>query len=118
MPYYRVRESSTVPTATIIPGISSFDSTEITVTNEATNLIPSNINRKSLAIINESEFEMLVNQGTETESPASATAKIKIIPPQTEFSWLPNELPLGALNAIWVGAGPTGPGKVVVVEGV
>lgn len=114
MPYYKIRETS-IPT---IPGVLTFNSTEILVSNAATDLIPANQSRKSLSLINESEFEMLLNEGSQTASPVSQEAKIKIIPAQTEYSWLPNEMPLGSLNAIWVGAGATGPGKVVVVEGI
>lgn len=113
MPYYKVRETSP---GTI--GISDFNATEIPITDAATNLIAANSDRKSLAIINESEFEMLINSGDKAASPASAENKIKIIPSQTEFAWMQNELPLVALNAIWVGAGATGPGKAVIVEGV
>lgn len=114
MPYYKIRETATFSTR----GISSFEVNEVPVTDEVTDLIPVNGSRKSLAIINESEFEMLINSGSKTASPVSGEAKIKILPAQTEYLWLPHELPLGALNAIWVGAGATGPGKVVIVEGV
>lgn len=112
MPFHKIRETNTAI------GISSFNPVEIPVTDTATNLLPANVSRKSLAIINESEFEMLINSGDVGTSPATVSAKIKIIPSQTEYTWLPNELPMGALNAVWVGAGATGPGKVVVVEGI
>ncbi|MCT7964652.1 hypothetical protein NG791_28655 [Laspinema sp. D1] len=115
MPYYKIRETTTVAAS---GGISAFNPIEIPVTNATTNLIGANAGRKSLAIINESEFEMFINSGDKAESPASGNSKIKIIPAQTEYIWLPNEMPLGVLNATWVGAGASGPGKVVIVEGV
>lgn len=97
-------------------GVSTVTSTEVTASATAVSLIAANTNRKALSIINESNFEMLVNAGTLPTDAASPTKKILIIPPQQGWKYAPNELPLTALNAVWIGTNPTG--KALVVEGV
>lgn len=112
MPFYQIRALSTSNTTA---GIASLNSTEISASNTAVDFLSSNAKRKSLSIINESNSEMLIQTGTAAASAASPTSKMKIVPPQTEYSW-DAHVPLTALNGIWVGDSPTG--KAVIVEGV
>lgn len=115
MAFYRIRGGEP---ANAVIGVSTLTPVEVSASATAVDLVAANPDRKSLSLINESPYELLVNTG-EVATPAnqaSNTNKIKIIPGQTEYTFELNELPLEALNGIWVGsATPTG--VVVVVEG-
>lgn len=108
--YYKIRETTS-------PQIGTTNTTavEIPAVLAGVDLIAANPNRKAMRIINETDTEMLIAIGTLELTPASAINKILILPPQSAWTFGPHELPLQALNAIWVES-PTG--KVVVVQGV
>lgn len=114
MAFYRIRETSKAG-----GGLTLITPVEKAASATAVNLLPELPARKSLSIINESDFELLINTGeiSVEANRASLTNKFKIIPAQTEYTWGAHEIPLEALNGIWIGS-VTPTGKAVIVEGI
>lgn len=74
----------------------------IAATTTAANLIPANPNRVGLGLINQTDVSIYLNTGDMVTSPASASAKIFVIPPQAYVGFEGKlETPTEALNAVW-----------------
>ncbi|MCT7955722.1 hypothetical protein [Laspinema palackyanum] len=79
-------------------------------------LIPANPARIGLGLINQTDGPIYLNKGDVATSPASASAKIFVIPPQSYVSFDgKSETPTEALNVVWAG---TATGNLTAIERV
>jgi hypothetical protein len=85
-------------------------------TTTATDLLPANANRAGLGLINQTNHPIYLNSGEAATSPASASAKIFVIPPQSYVSFDNKiETPTEALNVAW---GESSTGNLTAIERV
>lgn len=85
-------------------------------TTTAADLIPANPQRVGLGLINQSDQPIYLNKGLESTSPASASAKIFVIPANSYVSFENRfETPTEALNVVWAA---TATGELTAIERV
>ncbi|AFY80169.1 hypothetical protein [Oscillatoria acuminata] len=88
----------------------------VAATTTAANLIPANPNRVGLGLINQTDEFIYLNTGEMGTSPASASAKIFVIPAQSYVSFEGKiETPTEALNVVWAAAAA---GNLTAIERV
>lgn len=109
--FFRLTEIETPPEQyqTVAPVV-------VSATTNAADLIPANPARVGLGLINQTNEPIYMNVGEAATSPASASAKIFVIPPQSYVSFDNKiETPIEALNVVW---GGTATGSLTAIERV
>lgn len=88
----------------------------VAATTTAADLIAANPNRVGLGLLNQTNEPIYLNVGEAATAPASASAKIFIVPPQSYVSFEGKiETPTEELNVVWAA---TATGNLTAIERV